>query len=48
MAPLLKSTLMDFEGDIIPVALATEELGAEPWGNTHELVYFTQEEIEAL
>ena len=48
MAPLLKSTLTDFEGDIIPVASVAEELGAESWGTTHNLVYFTPEEIEAL
>lgn len=48
MAPMLKSTLMDFEGDIIPVESVAEELGEEPWGNTHQLVYFTPEEIAAL
>lgn len=48
MSPLLKSVLTDFSGDIIPVALVSEELGREPWSNTHELIYFTQEEIDAL
>ena len=48
MAPMLISTRMDFEGDIIPVATFQEELGEEPWGNTHQLVYFTPEEIAAL
>lgn len=48
MSPLLESTLTDFDGDIVPVALVSEELGREPWGNTHELVYFTPEEIDDL
>ena len=48
MSPILKSTLTDFLGDIIPVATVSEELGTEPWGNTHNLIYFTPEEIADL
>jgi len=48
MSPLLQSTLTDFLGDIIPVATVSEELGHEPWGNTHNLIYFTPEEISDL
>jgi hypothetical protein len=48
MSPILRSTLTDFTGDIIPIASVAEELGEEPWGNTHQLIYFTPEEIEEL
>jgi len=46
-APFFESTLTDFGGDILPLPTITPgaELGLEPWGNTHLLVYFTPDEI---
>lgn len=48
MSPLLTSTLTDFEGDIIPIALTPAELSSEPWDITHRLIYFTPDEIATL
>lgn len=47
-SPLLQSTVSGFEGDVVPVTTIAQysELGREPWGATHILVYLTPEEVE--
>jgi hypothetical protein len=49
-SPLLASTVSDFEGDIVPTPTIAPgvELNAEPWGNTHLLLYLTPDELEEI
>lgn len=50
-SPITASYLTDFDGEVIclPTVEKTEEPGKnEPWGNTHKLVYMTEDEaVEA-
>lgn len=47
---LLLNIPSDFSGDLVALPLTKPDapLGRNPWGNTHRLVYFTDEEIVEL
>ena len=49
-SPIFATTLTEFGGDIVPFPLAAEgvEIGRNAWGVTHDLLYLTDAEIEAI
>ena len=50
-SPILKSVLSDFSGEIICTPSGNnfaEPAMENPWGNTHNLIYLTQEEAQEV
>ncbi len=47
-ARLIRNIIKDFEGElvVVPSTAPEQELGRRAWGNTHKMVYLTNEELK--